>query len=337
MVGISALPIAVPCGLQLVPLKSFATESRILPASRDIRPSLPATTADGDKLKSSSHTVGIPDQENVGRPITSGPEFIKISLESLRDPRLSPGAKLLEGRIACYIGKNPDGVCWASQETLADDLGIKSRQVRNLLSELRESGRLEWRRTKRGTCRYRLLDRQASATQGTQEAQERQLNAAKTGNILPDHQAINCRQKEVLKEQQSPHPVTEKRHDQVRSVNPLALAVERTAIRIHTNHPHGIHQRRNLSVSEIKKQLAAILRFRRLSGAEAIAYLDRLGSYHETLSRSESWTKEGCQYAPALSNWLRPTKNRYDPPAQVDSKQPQSEAPGISGTELLEW
>src|SRR5581483_11938359 len=159
-----------------------------------------------------------------------GPDFIKIPLASLRDLRLSPGAKLLEGRIACYIGRNPDGVCWASQETLAEDLGIKPRQVRNLLSELRESGRLEWKRTKRGTCRYRILERQYTADHEVDNAQERQLIAAKNGNILPVAPAINCLQKEVLKEQQKeqqPGGVsTQKRNAQRRTENPVAQAIE---------------------------------------------------------------------------------------------------------------
>ncbi len=47
---------------------------------------------------------------------------------------LTPGAKLLYGRLAQYAGK--DGACYPSQDALAEEIGVADRQVRNYLQEL---------------------------------------------------------------------------------------------------------------------------------------------------------------------------------------------------------
>ncbi len=51
-----------------------------------------------------------------------------------RFPDLSPGAKMLYGRLSQFAGK--DGLCFPSQDTLAYELGIGRRQVIRLLKEL---------------------------------------------------------------------------------------------------------------------------------------------------------------------------------------------------------
>lgn len=55
-----------------------------------------------------------------------------------RFPGLSPGAKLLYGRLAQYAGK--DGACYPSQETLAVEIGVTDRWVRKLIMELQDGG-----------------------------------------------------------------------------------------------------------------------------------------------------------------------------------------------------
>ena len=47
---------------------------------------------------------------------------------------ISPGAKLVYGRLACYAGE--DGECYPAVPTLADQLGISVRQTKYYLSEL---------------------------------------------------------------------------------------------------------------------------------------------------------------------------------------------------------
>jgi hypothetical protein len=113
----------------------------------------------------------------------------------LRDVRLLPAAKLLYGRLVLFLGKA--GIHQPSHERLALEIGVKPRQVRNLLAQLRECGYMDWCRTQRGTCRYRILERQYSASQ---ECFERQSGAVPTGNGVPFPPALQCLHKEVLKE-----------------------------------------------------------------------------------------------------------------------------------------
>jgi len=47
---------------------------------------------------------------------------------------VSPGAKLLYGRLCQHAGK--DGTCYPGQDTLAAELGVGERQVRHYLTEL---------------------------------------------------------------------------------------------------------------------------------------------------------------------------------------------------------
>ena len=54
-----------------------------------------------------------------------------------RFPSITPGAKLLYGRLSQYGGRN--GLCYPSQEELAREIGVTDRQVRRLLDELCDS------------------------------------------------------------------------------------------------------------------------------------------------------------------------------------------------------
>jgi len=83
----------------------------------------------------------------------SGPDFAKLQLWLLRLPRLSFGAKCLYARLELYAGKN--GVCNPSHPTLAGELAVSDRHIRELLNELRDRGLLTWRRTQNAN-RYRV-------------------------------------------------------------------------------------------------------------------------------------------------------------------------------------
>ena len=69
-------------------------------------------------------------------------------------PGLSSSAKLLWARLAQYAGK--DGRAYPSVATLAADLGLKKRQIQNLLAELRREGFIESSRGS-GTNSYYFL------------------------------------------------------------------------------------------------------------------------------------------------------------------------------------
>jgi DNA-directed RNA polymerase subunit RPC12/RpoP len=129
----------------------------------------------------------------------SGPDFIKVPIKVLRDARLAPAAKLLYGRLVLFLGKT--GIHQPGHERLALEIGVTPRQVRYLLAQLRKCGYIDSRRTQRGTCRYRILERQNSAVQDLQdEGQERQFSAGENGNISPEGAAIYCLHKDGLKE-----------------------------------------------------------------------------------------------------------------------------------------
>lgn len=54
----------------------------------------------------------------------------------LERPEVSPGAKLVYARLARFAGKR--GVAFPRQATLAREVGLRERQVRTYLAELRE-------------------------------------------------------------------------------------------------------------------------------------------------------------------------------------------------------
>jgi hypothetical protein len=89
--------------------------------------------------------------------------FVKVPLQILNDGSLSHAAKLVYGRLKLYAGKN--GRCYPSQQTLAREVCLRERQLRNVLLELQVAGWIDWRQT-RSTCVYTIFsDRQKTADQ----------------------------------------------------------------------------------------------------------------------------------------------------------------------------
>ena len=113
--------------------------------------------------------------------------FIVIPLEILRDPNLSPSAKLVYGRLKLYAGK--DGRCFMKHETLAAEVCLGGRQLRTVLTELKSAGWIDWRRG-RTSCHYTVH----SVRQKTAD-QDRQKSASVSGGKPPVRSAENCRQK----------------------------------------------------------------------------------------------------------------------------------------------
>ncbi len=95
--------------------------------------------------------------------------FIPNSL--VRFPGLSPGAKMLYGRLAQYAGK--DGTCFPAQDTLAYELGIGRRQVIRLLKELEDLKFIQvekpsgLQKLKHSTNRYAFLWHDIFSTSGS--------------------------------------------------------------------------------------------------------------------------------------------------------------------------
>jgi len=73
-----------------------------------------------------------------------------LPLQVLRQKGLSFGAKCLYARLRTYAGN--DGVCNPSDATLARELGVTDRRVREMRNELRECRLLSWRRTQKANA-----------------------------------------------------------------------------------------------------------------------------------------------------------------------------------------
>ena len=71
----------------------------------------------------------------IGEPFSPYERFHILPMPDsvLRSEELSPGAKLLYGRLCRYVGKNL--FCWPAVATLAALLGVGERQIQNYLKE----------------------------------------------------------------------------------------------------------------------------------------------------------------------------------------------------------
>src|ERR1022692_3304478 len=72
----------------------------------------------------------------VGQPFNPFGLFTGIFIPNalVRSTIISPGAKLVYGRLARYAGQ--DGRCYPAVETLASEVGLGERQVKRYLAEL---------------------------------------------------------------------------------------------------------------------------------------------------------------------------------------------------------
>ena len=118
--------------------------------------------------------------------------FAQVLLEIIEDASLSAGAFRLYTLLVAY--SRGFGVCWLSQHTLAEKLGVSERTVRGWLSELEQSGYLsvEHRRTQAGqqqTNLYRLC-RYVSIKE--QEPAYRKKPAKTGGTALPPPSENSC-------------------------------------------------------------------------------------------------------------------------------------------------
>jgi hypothetical protein len=87
--------------------------------------------------------------------------------------------------------------------------------------------------------------------------------------------------------------------------------LEAVASSIHARHPSA-HGRRDCSVAAVEKQLSAILKHKHIAPGERENYLRRVDATHAAMCKSEQWTKDAGEFVRALSNYLAPTKERYD-------------------------
>ncbi len=109
------------------------------------------------------------------------PDFIQIPMAVLRDPALSHPAKLLYGRLKLFAGKN--GQCNPRHATLATEVCMGVRQLRQAISDLRKAGWIDWRRSR--TSYYTINERPeiGGKPQILRVAENRKSELRKTANL----------------------------------------------------------------------------------------------------------------------------------------------------------
>ncbi len=69
--------------------------------------------------------------------------FVQIPKFILMHPKISFGAKITYGVLLSYAWQ--EDFCYPAQASIAKDLNLKERQVRNLLTELKKAGLINWK------------------------------------------------------------------------------------------------------------------------------------------------------------------------------------------------
>lgn len=121
-----------------------------------------------------------------------GLHSIHVPLGLLTYRGVSPGAKLLYGRLALFRGRKPDGHCYPDLKTLAKELGrVHVNTVENWFKELVSKGFIERKRRQRqnAECIFlphpSLLDSQNIVSQDRFDSQnsvdQERLDSQKTG------------------------------------------------------------------------------------------------------------------------------------------------------------
>jgi hypothetical protein len=102
----------------------------------------------------------------------------------------------------------------------------------------------------------------------------------------------------------------------------LPEAVKSCAARIYGNHPL---QRRDISLAKVERRITEILRYRKLTGEPAQAYLGVLADRHGGWCRYGEWKKENGRFAKGLNRWLAPGEELYeiDSPEQAIPASPE--------------
>ncbi|MDP7305473.1 MAG: helix-turn-helix domain-containing protein [Pirellulaceae bacterium] len=116
----------------------------------------------------------------------------------IRDTSLPPLTRLVYVALAIYAD-HETGECFPSQKTIADDIGIKERAVRNHLQALIDAGYVEVvKRRRQDSTILRLIDsrpappcRSKTVKTGTVAHQDRHGDDIKTGTTVPPNRSKN--------------------------------------------------------------------------------------------------------------------------------------------------
>jgi len=116
--------------------------------------------------------------------ITFSKYSLIVPIEIAKRTDLPPGSKLLYAALAHFANKSNQ--CWPSQPTLANLIGVKQRQLRNLLDKLFEAGLVDWNRRHNDSNVYQLLGNKLPVT-STGNILPEDICSEHRSNILPEH------------------------------------------------------------------------------------------------------------------------------------------------------
>src|SRR5450755_95050 len=124
--------------------------------------------------------------------------FVQIPFEVLHDLAVSHAAKLTYGRLLFYAGR--DGRCNPAQETLAAEVCLSDRQIRNVLKELHARGWITWKRT-RTSCSYDITGPVPERKETSDlDMRDRKKTSGEIGNLLPVRSEETFLQKDLRKD-----------------------------------------------------------------------------------------------------------------------------------------
>lgn len=125
--------------------------------------------------------------------------FVQIPRFILLTPKLSFGAKIIYSVLLSYAWQ--DNFCFPAQKALAVDMGIKERQTRNLLAELKRAGLIDWKQ--RGLNRPNIYYILPINNQKSNKNKERQYFAAPVRQNMSGQERQNIAYKEEPLEEDS--------------------------------------------------------------------------------------------------------------------------------------
>lgn len=70
--------------------------------------------------------------------MSEGSYWAVLTAPVLESEQLSDGAKLFYGKLSRFTGKT--GICWASNQTLSQELGVSEKTIQRYVRELRDAG-----------------------------------------------------------------------------------------------------------------------------------------------------------------------------------------------------
>ena len=242
--------------------------------------------------------------------------FIPEGVCRLKD--LSPGSKLLYGRLYRFAGNN--GEAWPAIETLAEEVGISESTCRRYLQELEKYRLIDQEFHTGGTTHYHFKWHTCFQPSPGEETTGFVLNnggcqfdtPVNTGGVNSDRGGVS-----------TVTPEESHRRESDKTTPPTPSKLEIVAGEIHQRHPHF---RRDCGPVEVRKHLNAILQHGKKNSSKPWPgddlVLDFINRNHANWCNSPMWTKDDGEFAKGLSNWLAPTMGRYKAIAPEVYKKP---------------